>query len=221
MRNCAASTFHFHPSPNNSGSRPRWTSCCAGATRWKPGSPPLKPRHPPPRRHPPPNPHARVQMTIVAATIPTGLKARHVKAWAGVRTANGGSGNRSQIISQGLKGRYKGRYNSTAQFRPDGSQGRVVFQGREDRERSNRDWRNIDKKLLFKRGPLFDAPRERRELIQSRRGFVQRREYRHNRWRWMVAPGRRCKARSRISLRVIAGSRVGAPTGDVLFTRRR
>jgi len=35
----------------------------------------------------------------------SGPKARHVKAWAGVRVANGGPGNSSQKSTRGLKGR--------------------------------------------------------------------------------------------------------------------
>jgi hypothetical protein len=39
--------------------------------------------------------------------VRTGLKARHLRAWAEVSPTSAGPGNRSQIISQGLKGRNK------------------------------------------------------------------------------------------------------------------
>jgi hypothetical protein len=42
---------------------------------------------------------------IANAAISSGLKARHVTAWAGASPTSAGPGNLSQIISQGLKGR--------------------------------------------------------------------------------------------------------------------
>ncbi len=47
----------------------------------------------------------RLQRGIVNRATTSGPKARHVKAWAGVRVANGGPGNSSQKSPRGLKGR--------------------------------------------------------------------------------------------------------------------
>jgi len=51
------------------------------------------------------HPRSRLQRGIVNRATASGPKARHVKAWAGVRVANGGPGNSSQKSPRGLKSR--------------------------------------------------------------------------------------------------------------------